>query len=64
VFRHRFDPSALVAGLLFLTMAGRYLVEGFGGHPVSFPWATPFALAAIVVIVILRMIFRSRRREQ
>lgn len=64
MFRHRFDPSALVAALLFLTTAGRYLVEGFGGRPVSFPWATPFVLAAIVLIVILRMIFRSRRREQ
>jgi hypothetical protein len=29
VSRRRFDPSSLVAGLLFLTIAGRYLVEGF-----------------------------------
>ncbi|GLY76727.1 hypothetical protein [Actinoallomurus iriomotensis] len=64
MFRHRFDPSSLVAGLLFLTVAGRYLAEGLGGHPVSFPWAAPFVLGSIVLIVVLRMIFRSRRREQ
>ncbi|GAA4482826.1 hypothetical protein GCM10023191_003470 [Actinoallomurus oryzae] len=64
MFRHRFDPASLVAGVLFLAIAGRYLVEGFGGDPVSFPWAAPFVLAAVVLIVILRVIFRSRRREQ
>jgi hypothetical protein len=63
VFRHRFDPASLVAGVLFLTIAGRYLVEGFGGHPVPFLWATPFVLGAVVLIAILRVIFRSRRRE-
>jgi hypothetical protein len=64
VFRHRFDPASLVAGVLFLTIAGRYLVEGLGGRTVSFPWAAPFVLAAVVLIAILRVIFRSRRREQ
>lgn len=64
MFRHRFDPSSLVAAVLFLWIAGRYLVEGFGGHRVSFPWATPFVIGTIVLILILRLIFRSRRSDQ
>jgi hypothetical protein len=63
VFRHRFDPSSLVAAILFLGIAGRYLTEGFGGRRVSFPWAMPAVLATIVVIVILRIMFRPRRRD-
>jgi hypothetical protein len=64
VFRHRFDPSSLIAGILFLGIAGRYLIEGFSGRHVSFPWTMPAALTAIVVIILLRLIFHSRRQEQ
>jgi hypothetical protein len=64
VFRHRFDPSSLIAGILFLGIAGRYLIEGFSGRHVSFPWTMPAALTAIVVIMLLRLIFHSRRQEQ
>jgi hypothetical protein len=64
VFRHRFDPSSLIAGILFLGIAGRYLIEGFSGRHVSFPWTMPAALTAVVVIILLRLIFHSRRQEQ
>jgi hypothetical protein len=63
VFRHRFDPSSLVAAILFLGIAGRYLTEGFGGGRVSFPWAVPAVVATLVLIVLLRLVFHSRRRE-
>jgi hypothetical protein len=63
VFRHKFDLSSLAAAILFLTIAARYLVEGFGGERVSFPWAMPSVLASIVLIVLLRLVFRSRRRD-
>jgi len=63
VFRHRFDPSSLVAGGLFLGIAARYLSEGFGGHPVSFRWAVPAVLGAIGLIALLRIVFRSRRHD-
>jgi hypothetical protein len=63
VFRHRFDPSSLVAAVLFFGIAARYLTEGFGGHPVSFPWAVPAVGGAIALIVLLRAVFQSRRRD-
>jgi hypothetical protein len=63
VFRHRFDPSSLVAAVLFFGIAARYLTEGLGGHPVSFPWAVPAVLAAVGTIALLRVVFQSRRRD-
>jgi hypothetical protein len=63
VFRHRFDPAALVAGVLFLTIAIRYLVQGLGGPDVTFPWAMPAVLGTVILVSALRVIFRSRRRD-
>lgn len=63
MFRHRFDPSSLLAAALFLGIAGRYLVEGFGGHRVSYDWAIPAVVIAVALILLLRTVFRSRRRR-
>jgi hypothetical protein len=63
VFRHRFDPSSLVAGILFLGIAARYLIEGFGGQHVSYLGAVPAVLATVVAIMLLRVVFRSRRER-
>ncbi|GAB2817617.1 hypothetical protein GCM10027176_22760 [Actinoallomurus bryophytorum] len=63
MFRHRFDPSSLVAAVLFAGIAARYLAEGLGGHPVSFPWAVPAVIAAIGAIALFRLVFQSRRRD-
>ena len=63
MFRHRFDPSSFVAALIFLGVAARYLVEGFGGQEVSFPWAVPSLAVSIAVIIVLRIAFRRRRRS-
>jgi hypothetical protein len=54
----------LIAGILFLGIAGRYLIEGFSGRRMSFPWTMPAALTAIVLIILLRLIFHSRRQER
>lgn len=61
--RHRFDPSALVGGLLFLGLALRYLDEGTGGHAVPYILTTPAVAATVVVILVLRQVFRRRRRD-
>jgi hypothetical protein len=60
VSRHKLDPSALVAGVLFLTIAGRYLAEAFGDHRLSYAWTMPFVLGSIALIYVLRLIFRRR----
>ena len=63
MFRHRFDPAALVAAVLFLGIAARYLVHGFGGPQVPFLWAVPAVVTALVLMKVLRWAFRERRRE-
>jgi hypothetical protein len=63
VFRHRFDPSSLVAAILFFGIAARYLTEGLGGREVSFRWAVPAAIASIGAIALFRLVFQSRRRD-
>ncbi|MDN3357148.1 hypothetical protein [Actinomadura sp. DC4] len=64
MYRHKFDPSSLVAALVFLGVAIRYLVEGTGGHRVSYDWAMPSVLVSIGLIIVLRLVFRSRRRPR
>lgn len=59
--RHKFDPSALVAGILFLGFALRYLNEGTGGQAVPHAFTMPAALVGIAVILVLRRVFRRRR---
>lgn len=63
MYRHKTDPSSLVAGILFFNFALRYLIDGFGGDAVSYSLAIPTALAGMAVIVLLRLMFRRRRRE-
>jgi hypothetical protein len=63
VFRHRFDPSSAVAALIFLGVAVRYLVEGFGGRQVSYAWAVPALVISIALIMVLRVVFHGRRRD-
>jgi Na+/proline symporter len=63
VFRHRFDPSSVVAAVLFLGLAGLYLADGLDRTRVSFLWAVPAVLAGLLLIGILRMASRSRRRS-
>ena len=63
MFRHKFDPSSVIAALIFLGIAIRYLVEGFGGNRVPYSGAVPSIIIAIVLIIVLRCAFRSRRRH-
>jgi ABC-type Fe3+ transport system permease subunit len=64
VFRHRFDPSSVVAALVFLGVAVRYLVEGFGAQRVSYPYAVPAVVISIALVVVLRLVFHSGRHER
>jgi hypothetical protein len=60
VSRHKFDLPALVAGILFLGYALRYLNEGAGGRAVPYVFTTPAAVGTVVVIFVLRRVFRRR----
>ncbi|GAA4621597.1 hypothetical protein GCM10023196_010480 [Actinoallomurus vinaceus] len=57
MFRHRFDPSSLLAAALFLAVAYIYLA---GSPPV---WVAPGLVGALGVLALVRVMFRSRRRE-
>ena len=63
MFRHRFDPSSLVAAALFLGISARYLVHGLGGPRLPFLWTVPAVVTALVLLSAIRLAFRSRRRE-
>lgn len=57
MYRHRFDPSSLFAAVVFLGVAVRYL----GGRPPV--WAVPGVAVALGVVLLVRGVFRARRRE-
>ncbi|MCO5969403.1 hypothetical protein [Actinoallomurus soli] len=57
MFRHRFDPSSLIAAVVFLGVAVCYL----GGRPPV--WAAPGVAVALGIVLVLRGLFRSRRHE-
>ena len=61
MFRHRFDPSSVVAAVLFLGLAMLYLADGLGRANVPVLPAMPGVLAGLGVIGVLRIVFRSRR---
>lgn len=60
--RHRFDPAALLAGVLFLAIAGWYGSAAFSGHALSVVIALPGLLIALAVVGFVRVATRSRRR--
>ncbi|GAA4606702.1 hypothetical protein GCM10023195_24540 [Actinoallomurus liliacearum] len=55
--RHRFDLSSLIAAVVFLGIAMRYLA----GSPPT--WVLPGIPVALGVVLVFRVIFRARRRE-
>ena len=62
--RHRFDPGSLLAGLLFLTVAGVYLASGFGNRTVvRAEILGPAVFIGLGVVGLVRVLTRSRRRE-
>ncbi|MBC6456948.1 hypothetical protein [Actinomadura sp. HBU206391] len=62
--RHRFDPGSLLAGLLFLAVAGVYLAGGFGDHAVvPAEILVPAVFIGLGVVGLVRVLTRSRRRE-
>jgi hypothetical protein len=64
VNRHRFDPGALVGGLLFLAVAGVYLVSGHGDRiVVRAEILIPAVFIGLGLVGIVRVLTRSRRRD-
>lgn len=62
MFRHRFDPSAAIAGLLFLGLAALYLTRGLSvGRSL---WIAPAVLLGLGAIGVLRVVFRARRADR
>ncbi|MCO6004676.1 hypothetical protein NE236_06760 [Actinoallomurus purpureus] len=59
MFRHRFDPSSLVAAVVFLGIAWGYLAGGWSAAPS----VVRGVLGALVVVAVLRRVFRSRHRD-
>jgi hypothetical protein len=60
--RHRFDPAALLAGILFLGVAGWYGAAAFSGVHLPAVIALPSLLIAFAVVGFMRVATRSRRR--
>jgi hypothetical protein len=60
--RHRFDPAALLAGLLFLSVAGWYGSAAFSDLRIPVVIAVPGLLIALSVVGFVRVATRSRRR--
>ena len=62
--RHRFDPAALLAGVLFLGIAGWYGAAALADFSISpSPLvALPGLLFALAVVGFVRVATRSRRR--
>jgi hypothetical protein len=60
--RHRFDPAALLAGLLFLVVAGWYGITATSGPHISIVIALPSLLVLLAVVGFVRVATRARRR--
>ncbi len=63
MFRHRFDPSSLVAALLFIAIGARYLDHGANGTRIPYIWTVPAIITSLVLLGAVRLMFRARRRE-
>jgi hypothetical protein len=60
--RHRFDPAALFAGLLFVSVAVWFGAAALAGYRVLIAAALPTLLIGFAVIGFVRVATRSRRR--
>lgn len=58
----RFDPAALLAGLLFGVVAVLYVISGLsdGVSPVPVVWLVPALLIGLGLVGITRAVFRRR----
>ena len=59
--RHRFDPAAMVAGVLFVATAGWLGGAALAGNRVAISVAIPTLLFGFAVIGFVRVATRSRR---
>jgi hypothetical protein len=64
VHRHRFDPAALLAGLLFLTVALLYAAAGLTGRAlVPIEFLGPAIFVGLGVVGLVRVLTRAGRRD-
>jgi hypothetical protein len=62
VRRHRFDVASLLAGLLFLAVAGVYVAGGLSGRTVvSIAMLGPAVFIGLGVVGLLRVLTRAGR---
>jgi hypothetical protein len=59
--RHRFDPAALLAGLLFLSAAGWFAGTALAGHEIPIAVVAPTLLIGFAVVGFVKVATRSRR---
>lgn len=59
--RHRFDPAALLAGLLFLSAAAWFTAAALTGYDVPITIVVPTLLIGFAVVGFVRVATRSRR---
>ncbi|HEY7483336.1 MAG TPA: hypothetical protein VH912_02645 [Streptosporangiaceae bacterium] len=60
--RHRFDPSTLLAGLLFLGFAAWYGSAALIGYSVPMIFGVPCLLIGLATVGFVRVATRARRR--
>lgn len=62
--RHRFDGSSLLAGLLFLTVAGVYAVSGLTERTlIPIRILAPSVFIGLGMVGLVRVLTRSRRGD-
>jgi hypothetical protein len=60
--RHRFDPAALLAGLLFVSVALWFGAAALAGEHVLLTAAVPTLLIGFAMVGFVRVATRARRR--
>jgi hypothetical protein len=61
--RHRFDPGGFVAGLYFIAVAVVFVINVLADRTVvSFVYLGPALLIGYALVLLIRVLTRSRRR--
>ena len=61
--RHRLDPFALSAGVLFLAVAIGFFFDGLDRWSTEVTWIVPIVLIGVGLAGVLSTVLRARERE-